>query len=219
MVLLAVVSPFSPYGMAMSVLSEPESHQPAVGGVGDFVKLILPPLAGGLLTGLAGGLAVLLGPGRYRGWRIKKLHDLVDTLDAELFAHQRAVLLGEVGRLSTLLAATYKAPTYWPARLAYFTLVGFFAGYVVSFVVFLGSFGSESIVSALAGVVLIGVFFVPVAARLYLWADAERKYTKSQRADFIEAGLPDQYQLPPRPPLPGSRAAWWLDRLLRGNTN
>ena len=95
----------------------------------DWLKLIVGPLAGASLGALVSLLVALIGPGRYRSWRIRKLKDILDALDTELFPRQRAVLLTEVERLATELCAIYKVPPKRSADLIRFMSYGLAIGF------------------------------------------------------------------------------------------
>ncbi|MFE3257105.1 hypothetical protein ACFXPS_16810 [Nocardia sp. NPDC059091] len=166
----------------------------------DWLKLLVPPVAGACIAGVVGLLAALVGPGTYRGWRIKKLLDLVKDLDRDRFPGQRAVLLDQVERLATQMAAIYKVPHERGLLMASYLLYGALTGSVFAFISRAAS-ASGMFLLLDSTVVLVLIFVTAVAMKP---AQEAFDYVKFHRAEFVRRGSPESYELPPRP------RPWWF---------
>ncbi|MDF0532206.1 hypothetical protein P0W64_15020 [Tsukamurella sp. 8F] len=80
-----------------------------------FVPLAGPVTAASIAAAVALGLA-LAGPGRYFGWRLQKVLDLLDKMKLDQLpelAVERRELCAEARRLSKRVAAYHRVPTEW----------------------------------------------------------------------------------------------------------
>ncbi|MFE3000883.1 hypothetical protein ACFXG4_38580 [Nocardia sp. NPDC059246] len=166
----------------------------------DWLKLLVPPVAGACIAGAVGLLAALVGPGTYRGWRIKKLLDLVKDLDRDRFPGQRAVLLDQVERLATQMAAIYKVPHEWRLLAASYVLYGALSGSV--FTLLHRAASASGIFLLLDSIIVLIIIFVTYVTMKP--AQEAFDYVKFHRAEFIRRGSPESYELPPRP------RPWWI---------
>ncbi|MEU6829896.1 hypothetical protein ABZ894_14725 [Nocardia beijingensis] len=166
----------------------------------DWLKLLVPPVAGTCIAGVVTLLAALIGPGTHRGWRIRKLLDLLKDLDEDRFPGQRAVLLDEVGHLATEMAAIYRVPQQRHLLIASYLLWGALAGSIFALISLTSSASVGSLV--LAYIVVLILVLVTYAAMIP--AHIALNYVKFHRAEFIRQGLPESYELPPQP------KPWWL---------
>ncbi|MBU3068063.1 hypothetical protein KO481_41930 [Nocardia sp. NEAU-G5] len=166
----------------------------------DWLNLLVPPVVGACMAGVVTLLAALVGPGTYRGWRIKKLLDLVKDLDRHQFPGQRAVLLDQVRCLATQMAAIYKVPQEWRLLMVSYLLYGALAGSTFALISLASSAsGMFLLLGSIVVVILISVTYVAMKP-----AQEALNYVKFHRAEFIRRGLPESYELPPRP------RPWWF---------
>ncbi|MFD6357045.1 hypothetical protein ACFXPR_18090 [Nocardia tengchongensis] len=166
----------------------------------DWLKLLAPTFVGACITGAVGLLVALVGPGTYRGWRIKKLLDLVKDLDGDRFPGQRAVFLDQVERLATQMAAIYKVPHERRLLTASYVLWGALAGSVFTL---LNRASSASGVSLLLDYIFALILTIVTVAAMKP-ANDSFNYVKFHRAEFVRRGIPESYELPPRP------RPWWI---------
>jgi hypothetical protein len=102
----------------------------------DWLKLVIGPAVGACLAGVITLMVALVGPGTLRGWRLKKLVELIDALDGDRFPRQRAILLDKADRLASELAARYRIPTQWKVLVSCSLTIGaasgsgFVSGYI-----------------------------------------------------------------------------------------
>ena len=79
-----------------------------------LLEIMAGPLAGASIAAIVAIGLAMAGPGRYFGWRLQKVLDLINGMDdlPEL-ARQRRELVTDAERLSKRVAAHRRVPTEW----------------------------------------------------------------------------------------------------------
>jgi hypothetical protein len=178
-----------------------------------LAEAVIGPAVGACLAGIITLMVALVGPGTLRGWRLKKLVELIDALDEDRFPRQRAILLDKADRLASELAARYRIPTQWKVLVSSFLTIGAASGSgFVSGYIWHQQGASLAIRIAAIAIFALLTFAGNMVAYYYLWGLGS--YTKYHRADFIQQGLPDSYALRPAPMRPGSSGGLSLNPLM-----
>lgn len=173
----------------------------------DVLKLVVGPLVGAFV---AGGITLALavfGPGRYRGWQLQKLLDLIAGMaDLEEFSAQRAALVAEADSLARKVAAMHKVPTDW--TMFVIGVAGYGSAYGAALT--LPYWGPPPMPWPLTTLFWAAfVLFLLFGSLTWLWATQSHNATKAERVRFISEGLPADFKfresarppwMPPRIP-------------------
>ena len=152
--------------------------------------MVAGPIAGASVGAFAVIALAMAGPGKYYGWRLQKVLDLLGGMDdLDGMDAQRRELRTEADRLSRHVAAIQRVPTEW-RRFALWVVV-YGAALAITLT---GSWVTNhfAVTGWLQGVVL-GVIVSPFMEATHVWWDSV-KYTRRQRRRFIAEDLPDDFQ-------------------------
>lgn len=166
------------------------------------IEVVAGPLAGASLAAMVAIGLALAGPGRYYGWRLQKVLDLLDGMEGQKnMGAQRRELKAEAERLGKRVAAIHRIPTEWDM-----IFVGA-VGYVLTYggLLFVlpwhsrehqgwSSWLDVAFWVAFGAVLLFGVF-------LGFWGLQSIRYTRSERFRYARAGMPADFNrvYSPRP--------------------
>lgn len=173
----------------------------------DWLKLLVGPVIGASVAGIVTLSLAVFGPGRYWGWRLQKLLDLINGMDQiPEFAPQRAALLDEADYVSRKVAAMHRVPTDWSMFVV--GILGYGAGYglLISVPYWIPDMTWPWTI----------VFWLGIALAMFLgslnlvWASQSHDATKAERARFISEGMPPDFTFRP------SARPYWMPPHISG---
>lgn len=166
----------------------------------EWLKLLVGPAIGASIAGIVTLSLAVFGPGRYWGWRLQRLLDLINGMgDTAEFAPQRAALVVEADHLARRVAAMHRVPTDWTMFLL--GIIGYGAGYglAISVPYWKPEMGWPWEIAFWIGIA-VAIFF---GALTMLWASQSHDATKAERARFISEGMPPNFSF-----IPSARPYW-----------
>lgn len=166
------------------------------------MEVLAGPLAGASIAAMVAVGLALTGPGRYYGWRLQKVLDLLGGMDnLEAMAAQRRELQAEADRLSKRVVAYHRVPTEWHMMIwaalgaiwTYGAILGILAG---TQQVREGWPAWQNIGFLLA--VLVIAF--PGVLTIH-WGLASTRYTYRERLRYVHEGMSEEFErrYSPRP--------------------
>lgn len=165
------------------------------------------PLAGASVGAFVVIALAMAGPGKYYGWRLQKVLDLLSGMEnLDGLEAQRRELHSEADRLSRRVAAIHRVPTEW-RRFALWVVV-----YGAAFpALFAAAWATQHFgVDGLPRTVILAVAVSPFMEVTHVWWDSA-KYTRRERRRFISEGLPDDFCRRHAPITPA-----WVERVIPG---
>jgi len=155
----------------------------------NLLEMVLGPIAGASVGAFVVIALAMAGPGKYYGWRLQKVLDLLSAMEhLDGMEAQRRELHSEADRLSRRVAAIHRVPTEW-RRFALWVVV-----YGAAIAAMFGAARATQYL-AVAGwlqPVILAVAVSPFMEVTHVWWDSV-KYTRRERRRFIEEGLPDDF--------------------------
>lgn len=172
--------------------------------------MVAGPLAGASIAAIVTVGLAMAGPGRYYGWRLQKVLDLVNAMDEipEL-TRQRRELLADADRLACRVAAHRRVPTEWDmylfGALSFAVLYGVFVG-----TLFWTRDRDLPLVVTILWWVL-GIVWCIVTAQCGYWFMRSIAYTREERWRYVRDGMPSDFRrrFSPRPTWLGPNVSKW----------
>jgi hypothetical protein len=175
-----------------------------------LVEVLAGPLAGASIGAMVVLGLAMAGPGRYYGWRLQKVLDLIDGMDdiPEL-TRQRRELIVDAERLAKRVAAHRRVPTEWDMYFFGLLSLGVTYGLLIGAVHLLRGRDLPLVGSILAWV--LGVAWVLVTSQCLYWATRSIAYTREERWRFVREGMPSGFRrrFSPRPKWLGPNVSEW----------
>lgn len=174
------------------------------------LEMVAGPLAGASIAAIVAIGLAMAGPGRYYGWRLQKVLDLINAMDEmPEVTRQRRELMADADRLARRVAAYRRVPTEWDMYL-----FGAFSIAVLYGVLFGSTFWIRDRDLPLVVTVIwwvLAVVWVLVTARCNYWLSRSVAYTREERWRFVREGMPSDFQrrFSPRPKWLGPNVSEW----------
>ncbi|GAB2652665.1 hypothetical protein [Nocardia goodfellowii] len=158
-----------------------------------WLETVAGPLAGASVGAVVVIALAMAGPGKYYGWRLQKVLDLLGGMeDLDGMEAQRRELHAEADRLSRLVAAIHRVPTEWRRFALWVVVYGVAALITFSGFWVLQRWGITGWWHWL-GLLAIVILASPFMETTHVWWDSW-KYTRRERRRFIAEGLPADFQ-------------------------
>ncbi|OCW85141.1 hypothetical protein A8M60_06830 [Nocardia farcinica] len=177
----------------------------------NWAEVLAGPLAGASIGAIVVIGLALAGPGRYYGWRLQKVLDLLGGMEGlENMGAQRRELRAESERLGKRVAAIHRIPTEWDMLLV--GVLGYAWTYGFALGLARWHSGQQGWPAWADVAYWVGYFAVLVPGMLTaFWGVQSARYTKQERFRFTRAGMPADFhrQYSPRPKFMTPQPSEW----------